>query len=120
MIESVTIKLIGSAHHHGDDQSETSSARSSNSGSNNSLKGSGASSPCYSPSPSSASPSKMDAPWNSAAQNACRYFIVKASNNKILQVSEQKGVWATSAGVEKKLDQAFRVSKHIVLFSLFN
>jgi len=111
---------LATSHRHRDDQrSETSSAPSSNSGSN-SRKGSGASSPSYTPPPSSASPTKfVDSPWDNS-KNSCRYFVVKASNNKMLQVSEQKGVWATTSAIDKKLDQAYRVSTDIIFSTVLN
>ena len=101
-----------------EDKSETSSVRSSSSAAGsatnsgtNSLRGSAASSPCGSPSPSPASPLK----WASASDPAtgsthpCRYFVMKCNNYKNLEISMQRGIWATTPANEKKLNKAFKV-----------
>ena len=34
---------------------------------------------------------------------------MKAANNKILQIAEQKGIWGTTSAIEKKIAAAFAV-----------
>ena len=114
-IGSVTFMEPGGKN---EDKSETSSAPSSNSGpgsDNNSRKGSAASSPRESPQPSSSvqrPPSEGDAS-TPGAHSPCRYFIMKAANNKMLVTSEEKGLWATAPSNEKKISKAFKVHSFI-------
>ena len=94
-------------HRSNDDRSsEASSVRSSASG-NDSLPGSAASSPCESPQPSSLKWGEGDA--GVASSHHCRYFVIKAANNKMLQTAEQKGMWGTTSANEKKITAAFAV-----------
>jgi len=95
------------AHRSNDDRSsEASSARSSASG-NDSLPGSAASSPCESPQPTA---SKWgDGDHGAAMAHPCRYFVMKAANNKMLQTAEQRGIWGTTSSNEKKIAGAFTV-----------
>jgi len=80
--------------------------RSSASG-NDSLPGSAASSPCESPQPVT---SKWgDGDPGAASSHPCRYFVMKAANNKILQTAEQRGIWATTSTCEKKIAATFAV-----------
>ena len=44
-----------------------------------------------------------------------RYFIVKCNNEKNLEISMNKGIWATTKGNEKKLDRAFHESEDVFL-----
>jgi len=74
---------------------------------NDSLPGSDASSPCDSPQPSSAK--WGDGNPGAASAHHCRYFVVKAANNKMLQTAEQKGIWGTTSANEKKIASAFAV-----------
>lgn len=98
----------------GDNKSETSSGPSSNStsGSNsNSRKGSATSSPRESPQPLSSQRSPFEGSAMPGSPSASCYFIMKASNNKILVTSEEKGLWATATSNEKKISKAFKASK---------
>jgi len=38
---------------------------------------------------------------------------MKASNNKILQAAEQRGIWATASANEKKIAAAFAVRYYL-------
>ena len=87
-----------------DRSSEASSVRSSVSGSD-SLPGSTGNSPCQSPQPSKS----RDADPGTSSAHECRYFVMKAANGKALQTAEQKAVWATTTGNEKKIAAAFAV-----------
>ena len=91
--------------------SEASSVRSSVSG-NDSLPGSGASSPRESPQPSSKSADGSDHP--------CKYFIMKAANSKLLQMAEQRSVWATTSANEKKITSAIAVRHRVLLLFIVN
>jgi len=89
-----------------DRSSEASSVRSSASG-NDSLPGSAASSPCESPQP-------LMSKWGDgdpgmASAHPCRYFVVKAANNKMLQTAEQRGIWGMTLANDKKIAAAFAV-----------
>jgi len=94
------------AHRSSDDRSsEASSVRSSN----DSLPGSAASSPCESPQPASTTSKFGDGDPGAASAHPCRYFVMKSSNNKMLQAAEQRGIWATTSATEKKIATAFAV-----------
>lgn len=103
----------------GDNKSEASSGPSSNStsGSNsNSRKGSATSSPRESPQPlSSHQRSPFEGGTTPGSPSASCYFIMKASNNKILVTSEEKGLWATATSNEKKISKAFKENKTVYL-----
>ncbi|XP_046559065.1 3'-5' RNA helicase YTHDC2-like [Haliotis rubra] len=99
-----------------EDRLETSSVHS-NSASNssaNSLKGSAGSTPCPSPQPSS--PSKWaERDPGGTSSHPCRLFVMKCNNQKNLDISLQKGLWATSVSNEKKLNKAFQDGKTVYL-----
>ncbi|XP_067667138.1 3'-5' RNA helicase YTHDC2-like isoform X1 [Haliotis asinina] len=99
-----------------EDRLETSSVHS-NSASNssaNSLKGSAGSTPCPSPQPSSPSKWAERDPGGSSS-HPCRLFVMKCNNQKNLDISLQKGLWATSVSNEKKLNKAFQDGKTVYL-----
>ncbi|KAK7115641.1 3'-5' RNA helicase YTHDC2-like [Littorina saxatilis] len=96
------------------------------------MPGSSSSTPCPSPSPQSASParstgggsgisscssgsvdSNSDPGANSTAP--CRYFVMKCNNQKNLEISQSKGIWATSAANERKINGAFQDGKTVYL-----
>ena len=43
------------------------------------------------------------------ASEDCRYFIMRCTNQKMVDISEAKGIWATSINNEAKLNRAFQV-----------
>ncbi|KAM4050942.1 3'-5' RNA helicase YTHDC2 isoform 2-T5 [Anomaloglossus baeobatrachus] len=76
-------------------------------------EGSNCSSPCTSPSPpasikSSTSPSPRP-------NLPVRYFIMKSSNLRNLDISQQKGIWSTTPSNECKLNRAFCESSSVYL-----
>ncbi|KAG8598146.1 hypothetical protein GDO81_002511 [Engystomops pustulosus] len=76
-------------------------------------EGSNYTSPCASPSPpasikSSTSPS-------SRSNLPVRYFILKSSNLRNLEISQQKGIWSTTPSNERKLNRAFCESNAVYL-----
>ncbi|KAK7491702.1 hypothetical protein BaRGS_00016958 [Batillaria attramentaria] len=104
-------------------------AHSSNTGSVRST-GSAASTPCPSPSPQSASPARstgggsggsssgsVDANSDPGANSSapCRYFVMKCNNQRNLEISQGKGIWATSAANERKMNRAFQDGKTVYL-----
>ncbi|KAG9487928.1 hypothetical protein GDO78_007629 [Eleutherodactylus coqui] len=71
------------------------------------------SSPCGSPSPpASIKSSKSPSPRSSMP---VRYFILKSSNLRNLDISQQKGVWSTTPNNERKLNRAFWESSTVYL-----
>lgn len=99
---------------HVDDKLETTS------GSNNE---SATSSPPRnnSPQPASAAAAADQASTGAAAtqQSRCGYFIMKASSNKMLVTSEEKGLWATTQNNERKIINAFKEGKTVYfIFSI--
>lgn len=44
-----------------------------------------------------------------------RYFIMKCNNQRNLEISMSKGIWATTQANEKKLNKAFKESKKVIL-----
>ena len=102
----------------------SSSAPGSASGSGaNSLQGSGASSPCSSPqllllgAPDAASGTPMGDGGKGAG--GCCYVVMKANSHRLLDISQQRGLWATSPVNEKKLNKAFLVGPVCKLYLLF-
>ncbi|CAJ0958137.1 unnamed protein product [Ranitomeya imitator] len=68
-------------------------------------EGSSYSSPCASPSlPASIKSSKSPSPQPNLP---VRYFIMKSSNLRNLDISQQKGIWSTTPSNECKLNRAF-------------
>lgn len=45
----------------------------------------------------------------------CRYFIVKSSNRENLELSVERGLWATHRNNEAKLNDAFDTCDHVLL-----
>ncbi|XP_053557527.1 3'-5' RNA helicase YTHDC2 [Bombina bombina] len=70
-------------------------------------------SPCTSPSPPcSAKGSKPPSP---RPNTPIRYFIMKSSNLRNLEISQQKGIWSTTPSNERKLNRAFWESSTVYL-----
>ncbi|XP_026526797.1 3'-5' RNA helicase YTHDC2 [Notechis scutatus] len=70
-------------------------------------------SPCASPSPpSSGKGSKSPSP---RPNMPIRYFIMKSSNLRNLEISQQKGIWSTTPSNERKLNRAFWESSVVYL-----
>nr|XP_014346728.1 PREDICTED: probable ATP-dependent RNA helicase YTHDC2 isoform X2 [Latimeria chalumnae] len=70
-------------------------------------------SPCASPSPpSSGKGSKSPSP---RPNMPVRYFIMKSSNLRNLEISQQKGIWSTTPSNERKLNRAFWESSVVYL-----
>ncbi|OCU02238.1 3'-5' RNA helicase YTHDC2 [Xenopus laevis] len=70
-------------------------------------------SPCASPSPpSSAKESNSPSPRPIIS---VRYFIMKSSNLRNLDISQQKGIWSTTPSNERKLNRAFWESSTVYL-----
>ncbi|ERN07697.1 30-kDa cleavage and polyadenylation specificity factor 30 [Amborella trichopoda] len=53
-------------------------------------------------------------------QGQSRYFIVKSCNRENLELSVQKGIWATQRSNESKLNEAFDSSENVVLIFSIN
>ncbi|XP_061045508.1 3'-5' RNA helicase YTHDC2 isoform X3 [Eubalaena glacialis] len=88
-----------------DDRSDQSSVKSTDSNSYPS--------PCASPSPpSSGKGSKSPSP---RPNMPIRYFIMKSSNLRNLEISQQKGIWSTTPSNEQKLNRAFWESSMVYL-----
>uniref|UniRef100_A0A8D1XMI5 RNA helicase n=1 Tax=Sus scrofa TaxID=9823 RepID=A0A8D1XMI5_PIG len=88
-----------------DDRSDQSSVKSTDSSSYPS--------PCASPSPpSSGKGSKSPSP---RPNMPIRYFIMKSSNLRNLEISQQKGIWSTTPSNERKLNRAFWESSMVYL-----
>lgn len=51
----------------------------------------------------------------SEKSSEARYFIMKCNNQRNLDISMAKGIWATTLANEKKLNKAFKESKHVML-----
>ncbi|XP_018417993.1 PREDICTED: probable ATP-dependent RNA helicase YTHDC2 [Nanorana parkeri] len=70
-------------------------------------------SPCTSPSsPASVKSSKSPTPRPNLS---VRYFIMKSSNLRNLEISQQKGIWSTTPSNERKLNRAFWESSTVYL-----
>ncbi|XP_073241899.1 3'-5' RNA helicase YTHDC2-like [Porites lutea] len=54
------------------------------------------------------------AQWSDKLSEA-RYFIMKCNNQRNLDISMAKGIWATTLANEKKLNRAFKESKRVIL-----
>ncbi|GFO20151.1 yth domain containing 2 [Plakobranchus ocellatus] len=52
------------------------------------------------------------------AEEDCRYFIMRCSNQKMVDISEAKGIWAAASSNEAKLNRAFQTSKAVYLIFL--
>ncbi|XP_043915095.1 3'-5' RNA helicase YTHDC2 [Protopterus annectens] len=88
-----------------DDRSDQSSVKSTDS--------SNYPSPCASPSlPSSGKGSKSPSP---RPNMPVRYFIMKSSNLRNLEISQQKSIWSTTPSNERKLNRAFTESSVVYL-----
>ncbi|XP_064165023.1 3'-5' RNA helicase YTHDC2 [Anguilla rostrata] len=86
----------------GDDRSDQLSIRSSDSNSTSA-----------SPSPpSSGKCSKSPSPRH---HGPVRYFIMKSSSLRNIEISQQKGIWSTTPGSELKLNRAFQESASVFL-----
>ncbi|KAM4810289.1 3'-5' RNA helicase YTHDC2 [Rhinophrynus dorsalis] len=70
-------------------------------------------SPCTSPSP----PSSVKGPISPLPRSnvPVRYFIMKSSNLRNLEISQQKGIWSTTPSNERKLNRAFWESSMVYL-----
>ncbi|XP_041370241.1 3'-5' RNA helicase YTHDC2-like isoform X2 [Gigantopelta aegis] len=90
----------------------SSPGNNSRSSSSNSVKSSAGNTPCPSPQPSS--PAKFLEP-GATSSHPNRYFVMKCNNQKNLDISQQKGVWATTSGNESKLNKAFKDGKNVFL-----
>ncbi|KAG7476581.1 hypothetical protein MATL_G00084360 [Megalops atlanticus] len=104
-LQSKGHKEKGTLHpkHPGDDCSDQLSVRSTDSNSCTSA----------SPSPpSSGKCSKSPSPRHSAP---VRYFIMKSSNQRNIEISQQKGIWSTTPSSELKLNRAFQESSSVFL-----
>lgn len=44
-----------------------------------------------------------------------RYFILKSSNMKNIELSQQRGIWSTTPNNEQKLNRAFLESSAVLL-----
>ncbi|XP_074546808.1 3'-5' RNA helicase YTHDC2 [Halichoeres trimaculatus] len=64
---------------------------------------------CFSPGKVSQSPSPQ------LVSSSIRYFIMKSSNMKNIEISQQKGIWSTTPTNETKLSRAFMSSSIIIL-----
>ncbi|XP_053330262.1 3'-5' RNA helicase YTHDC2 [Spea bombifrons] len=116
--ERTTLKTPSSAFHqqvkckdrgilhakHSDDKTDKSPVKSSENSAHLSL--------CESPSPPSAKSSKSPSPRPSMS---VRYFIMKSSNLRNLEISQQKGIWSTTPSNERKLNRAFWESNIVYL-----
>ncbi|XP_058878708.1 3'-5' RNA helicase YTHDC2-like [Acipenser ruthenus] len=70
-------------------------------------------SPCASPSPpSSGKCSKSSSP---RPNTPVRYFIMKSSNLRNIEISQQKGIWSTTPSNELKLNRSFLESSIVFL-----
>uniref|UniRef100_A0A8C5N2A5 3'-5' RNA helicase YTHDC2 n=1 Tax=Leptobrachium leishanense TaxID=445787 RepID=A0A8C5N2A5_9ANUR len=96
----------GAAHiKHTEDRTDQSSLKSSES--------STYTSPCESPSPPT---SVKDSHSPSPRPNtSVRYFIMKSSNLRNLEISQQKGIWSTTPSNERKLNRSFWESSTVYL-----
>ncbi|KAL2620215.1 hypothetical protein R1flu_000420 [Riccia fluitans] len=63
-------------------------------------------------------------PFTSAAiplpPGFCRFFIVKSSNRENLELSVERGLWATHRNNESKLNEAFDTCDHVILIFSVN
>jgi len=57
----------------------------------------------------------MSRPQLSDKLSEARYFIMKCNNQRNLDISMAKGIWATTLANEKKLNRAFKETKHVIL-----
>ncbi|XP_026152929.1 3'-5' RNA helicase YTHDC2 isoform X2 [Mastacembelus armatus] len=71
-------------------------------------------SPSDSPSPSSSEKVSKPVP-NQLAFLSARYFIMKSSNIRNIEISQQKGIWSTTLNNEAKLTKAFLENNLIIL-----
>jgi len=86
-----------------DERSDSSSVRSAGS------CGSGPSSPCHSPTPSGSSSEK------DVVHAPTRFFVIKASSQKAIEVSLSRGLWAFMISTERKIVKAMKESKTVFL-----
>ncbi|XP_061703653.1 3'-5' RNA helicase YTHDC2 isoform X2 [Syngnathoides biaculeatus] len=52
------------------------------------------------------------------AFSSIRYFIMKSSNTRNLEISQQKGIWSTIPSNETKITKAFQENEIILIFSV--
>ncbi|KAK3765938.1 hypothetical protein RRG08_002182 [Elysia crispata] len=52
---------------------------------------------------------------STVAHDDCRYFIMRCTNQKMVDISEAKGIWATSINNEAKLNRAFQTVNGVYL-----
>ncbi|KAJ8304720.1 hypothetical protein KUTeg_018303 [Tegillarca granosa] len=104
----------GSNTDHHFDSSPGASYTSSTSGSgNNSVRSSAGSTPSGSPKLASQSKPETD------SDHPCRYFVIKCNNQKYLDISQSKGIWATNPSNEKKFNKSFQEGKSVhLIFSV--
>uniref|UniRef100_A0A672ZSK1 RNA helicase n=1 Tax=Sphaeramia orbicularis TaxID=375764 RepID=A0A672ZSK1_9TELE len=50
------------------------------------------------------------------APNSIQFFVMKSSNLRNIEISQQKGIWSTTPGNEAVLSKAFMENKLIILF----
>ncbi|KAM6901867.1 3'-5' RNA helicase YTHDC2 isoform 2-T2 [Lycodopsis pacificus] len=71
-------------------------------------------SPSYSPCPSSSGKTSQP-PSPQLVFSSVRYFIMKSSNVRNIDISQQKGIWSTTLSNETKLTKAFLEKNTIIL-----
>ncbi|XP_019749920.1 YTH domain-containing protein 2-like [Hippocampus comes] len=75
--------------------------------------------------------SQFDSAFSSSSEKHCtqqvlspldfssvRYFIMKSSNLRNIEISQQKGIWSTIPGNETKLTKALQENEVILIFSV--
>ncbi|XP_075935608.1 3'-5' RNA helicase YTHDC2 isoform X1 [Anarhichas minor] len=72
-------------------------------------------SPSYSPCPSSSEKQTSKPPSPQLVFSSVRYFIMKSSNVRNIDISQQKGIWSTTLSNETKLTKAFLEKNTIIL-----
>ncbi|KAL6097397.1 ythdc2 [Pungitius sinensis] len=70
-------------------------------------------SPSYSPGPSTSG--KISKPPSPRPVSSGRYFIMKSSNVRNIDISQQKGIWSTTPSNEAKLTKAFLEKSAVTL-----
>ncbi|KAL2100516.1 hypothetical protein ACEWY4_004910 [Coilia grayii] len=66
-------------------------------------------------SPSSASSGRCSKPSSPRPVSAVRYFIMKSSNLRNIELSQQRGIWSTTPSNELKLNRAFHDATTVFL-----
>ncbi|GFR98538.1 ATP-dependent RNA helicase DHX36 [Elysia marginata] len=94
--------------------------RGGNGGSRSSTPGSGdRQAAVSSPTPGANAPTTSGAAAKTKASamapEDCRYFIMRCTNQKMVDISDAKGIWATSINNEAKLNRAFQTANGVYL-----